>query len=99
MTIRELFNAILDINLFWIFGIFVGIVGIFIVIGLVTDIYDKFYESLPQTGKDFIKVMNSFGLLSWLIWLILCVVIIGSLLLIIEFGIYGLKFLEIYFKN
>jgi putative effector of murein hydrolase LrgA (UPF0299 family) len=94
MSIRELFNAILDFNLLWIVGV---VVGIFL-IWLLVDMVDTFYESLPQSGKDFVKVMNSFGILSFFTWPILLITIIGSLFLIIKFGIYGLKFLEIYFK-
>ena len=95
MSIRELFNAILDFNLLWIVGI---VVGIFL-IWLLVDMVDSFYKSLPQSGKDFVKVMNSFGFFSLFVWIILISSVIGLLLLIIEFGIYGLKFLEIYFKN
>jgi hypothetical protein len=84
MTIRELFNAILDINLLWPVGIFVGILVMFVVGGLLSDMYEKFYESLPQGGKDFMKVMNSFGILSWWIWLMIFIFFISGIFLILK---------------
>ena len=84
MSIREFFNAILDFNLLWIVGIIVGLIVIVFVIWLVYEMIDTFYESLPQSSKNYIKNVK-FSITGFLDWFFILALLSLILIFFISF--------------
>jgi len=61
MTIRDIVNFILDINLLFLGLGILGVIAFFWGLGVLVDIFESVHPHLPKWMKNFFKVTGLFG--------------------------------------